>query len=133
MTVASEFPAAKLGMILILLAGLGACGGSGSGEASVPSSGGDVWEIDQGNRAMAAGAVLAYVNGLHVLVLDDGEVSAGMTPVKTAPKPDGGLNLKLESGVEATLTPAAADRLELRFASGESVSMRKKQTAGGTK
>jgi len=44
--------------------------------ARAPTRAGDVWEIDHpDDRANAAGAALAYLNGLHVMVVDDNRIA----------------------------------------------------------
>jgi hypothetical protein len=95
----------------------------------VPASGGQVWEIDVAGRADSPAAVLAYVNGVHVIVVDGSNVYAGMTPLKTERRADGGSTIKLANGLEAQLLPAAEGRIELRFSTGESIAMRKKEVA----
>lgn len=121
-----EGSASSLLFLLVMIAvGMIDCGGSGSG---VPARSGDVWEIDSGaNRSAMPGAVLAYANGLHVIVLDGESAYAGMTPLKTEPGPNGGRVIKLANGLEAQLVPASAGTLELRFSSGEVVGMRKRK------
>jgi len=114
-------------LLVMIAAGISGCGGSGSG---VPARAGEVWEIDAGaNGSAMPGAVLAYINGLHVIVLDGESAYAGMTPLKTEPGSNGGRVIKLANGLEAQLVPVSAGALELRFSSGESIGMRKR--AGG--
>lgn len=112
-------------LLVMMAAGMSGCGGSGSG---VPARSGDVWEIDSSaNRSAMPGAVLAYANGLHVIVLDGESAYAGMTQLKTDTGPNGGRVIKLANGLEVQLVPASAGTLELRFSSGEVVGMRKRE------
>jgi hypothetical protein len=73
-------------------------------------------------------AVLAYVNGLHVIVVDGSDVFSGMTPLKATVQPDGSRTIPLHGGLQASLIPAGPDRMDLRFSSGESIAMTKAQT-----
>jgi len=117
--------------IVILAAGIGGCGKSGSGSEAVkaPGRSGDVWEIDRAaDRAAMPGAVLAYTNGLHVVVLDGKEVFAGMTRFEAESRLDGARAIKLAGGLEALLVPAGEEKLDLRFSSGESIALLKKKT-----
>jgi hypothetical protein len=111
-----------------MAAGCGRFGGSVSEAVSAPASSGEVWEIDRdAERQAMPGAVLAYVNGLHVVVLDGKEAYAGMTRLVAESRADGARAFKLPSGLEAVLSPSGPDQLQLRFSSGESVAMRKKK------
>ncbi len=105
------------------------CGGGGGGDGNVaraPAKAGDVWEIDRADdRAGAPAALLAYVNGLHLMVLDGDDAFAGMTRMTAQVKPGGGRMLRLSTVMEAELAPTA-EGLELRFSSGEVVPMRRK-------
>lgn len=121
-------------MALVLLAcSLAACGSSEAGAAGderesarAPSSAGDVWEIDRpADRAGAQAAVLAYVHGLHVLVLDGNTVFSGTTRLKGERDAEGATVFTLAGGLTASLVPAA-DGMELRFSTGERVPMRKR-------
>jgi hypothetical protein len=117
-------------LLTVFAAGAGGCGKSGSGPEAVkaPARSGDVWEIDRAaGRAAMPGAVLAYANGLHVMVLDGKEVFAGMTRFDAEPRPDGARAIKLAGGLEALLVPAGEEKIDLRFSSGESISLLKKK------
>ena len=117
-------------LLVIFAAGIGGCGKSGSSSEAVkaPARSGDVWEIDRAaGRAAMPGAVLAYANGLHVVVLDGKEVFAGMTRFDAESRPDGARAIKLAGGLEALLVPAGDERIDLRFSSGESIPLLKKR------
>ena len=116
-------------LLVIFAAGIGGCGRSGSGLEAVkaPPRSGDVWEIDRAaGRAAMPGAVLAYANGLHVMVLDGKEVFAGMTRFDAESRPDGAHAIKLPGGLEALLVPAGEEKMDLRFSSGESIPLLKR-------
>jgi hypothetical protein len=111
-------------------AAIGGCGKSGAGPeaAKAPAHAGDVWEIDRGaGRAAMPAAVLAYANGLHVMVLDGKDVFAGMTRFEAESRPDGARAIKLAGGLEALLVPAGEEKIDLRFSSGESIPLLKKK------
>lgn len=114
-------------VLLVLLSNWG-CGKKGSQEAaSVPTRSGEVWEVDSSaGRAAMPGATLAYVNGLHVMVIDGDEVYAGMTRLKAQRRSGGARALKLSNGLEAEIVPAGEQRAELRFSSGEAVALRRR-------
>lgn len=108
---------------ILLFASMFAAGCGKSG----PSRSGEVWEIDPtGGRATAPAAVLAYVNGLHLVVLDGDRAFSGVTELKFESAPGGGRTVALANGLKATLVPAGADRMDLRFSSGESIPLQKK-------
>lgn len=114
--------------LILLSAAFVGCGGESSpGAARAPARAGDVWEIDpsQNDRAHAAGAALAYVHGMHVMVVDGRRAWAGMTPLAGEPGPEGATTFHLAGGVTASLQPAG-DQLELRFGTGETVLLRKR-------
>ena len=117
-------------LIVVVAAGIGGCGKSGSGPEAVkaPARSGDVWEIDRAaGKAAMPGAVLAYANGLHVMVLDGKEVFAGMTRFEAESRPNGARAIKLAGGLEALLVPAGDEKIDLRFSSGESIPLLKKK------
>ncbi len=115
----------------LLLAALAACGG-GSGQPGneavrAPTRAGDVWTIDHPeDRRHAAGAVLAFVHGLHVMVVDGDRAWAGMTALKAESGPNGARTFRLASGLTADLIEAG-DGLELKFSTGETVPLRKRE------
>jgi hypothetical protein len=78
-----------------------------------------------GDRATAPAALLAYVNGLHVMVLDDDEAFAGMTPLRAERGADGMRTFHLANGLDAQLVEQG-DALQLRFTGGEAVTMRRR-------
>jgi hypothetical protein len=93
-----------------------------------PAKAGEVWELDGSvGREGSPAAMLAYVNGLHVLVLDGNEIYAGMTRLRAEKGPGEGRTLTLSDGLTAELAPAG-DAMELRFSTGESISMRRRET-----
>lgn len=118
---ARRHPTALLAVILIGLA-VAACGRPSAGRA--PTRGGEVWELDRAaGRPAMPGAVLAYVNGLHLIVVDGNDVYAGMTPLKAETRDGGARALHLANGLDAVLTPAGDGRMRLSFSSGESVDL----------
>jgi hypothetical protein len=112
------------------LAGCGKHGDAGTEVARAPSRSGDVWETDKASdRKEAPATVLAFVNGLHTVVLDGADVYAGNTRLSTTEDTAGGRVIALSNGLAASLVPAG-DGLELRFTSGEHVPMRKQTRKG---
>lgn len=120
--------------MLLLVLSLGACGGNDEGAArasSVPRSAGDVWVLDStASRAAAPAAMLAYANGLHVLVLDGDEVYSGMTRLQTTQVGGDTLELRLPGELQARLAPNG-DSMELTFSTGERIGMHKRQKEEG--
>jgi hypothetical protein len=109
---------------------LGGCrdaGGDTVPEATrAPARAGDVWAVDStADRATAPAALLAYVNGLHVMVLDDDEAFAGMTQLRADRDADGMRTFHLANGLDAQLVEQG-DALQLRFTSGETITMRRR-------
>ncbi len=119
-------------VVAILLAGCGGGdGASGSEAARAPSRAGAVWEVDSAtSRAAAPAVLLAYVNGLHVVVVDGGDIYTGMTRRKAASTPDGGWELQLGNGLTAELRPDG-DAMQLAFSSGEKIGMHKRADKEG--
>jgi hypothetical protein len=108
---------------------LAACGGGGDApEAAVraPARSGELWELAQeDDRRSAPAALLAFVSGTHVMVLDGSQAFTGMTQVK-AERGDGGVRtLALGDGIDAEVVPMG-EGLELRFASGERIPLKKR-------
>ena len=115
----------SLTSVLLLLAG---CGGGGDGGASSapPTSAGDVYEVvASADRRTSPGAVLAFVTGAHVLVLDGDAAWLGQTRVTVTRGANDARTLALPGGLTADLTPAG-DAWELTFSSGERIAMRKR-------
>lgn len=112
--------------ILWLLA-LAACGEGASGtQAAVPASGGDVWELDSvATRSAAPAALLAFLSGTHVMVVDGDETYTGMQVTRGGKAPDGGQPLALGGGIDATLAPSG-QTMRVKFASGETVPLRRR-------
>lgn len=116
-------------LLAVVLAGCGKHGDAGTEVARAPSHSGDVWEADQlDDRQSAPATVIAFVNGLHVVVLDGSDVYAGTTRLSTR-SDSGGRALSLSNGLGARITPAG-DAMELRFTSGERMTMRKQKRGG---
>lgn len=118
------------GLFILTLIGVSACdrGADSAGEvARAPTRAGEVWELDGSvGREGSPAAMLAYVNGLHVLVLDGNEAFAGMTRLRAEAGPSGAKTFKLADGLTAELAPAG-DAMELRFSTGESIPMRRRE------
>lgn len=103
---------------------LTACGGGGSsatGAAPPPASSGEVWEVKSPeDRTAVPGAIVAFVNGVHVMVVDGSQIYAGMTELTTKNGAGGSRTLSFPSGLSADLVPSEGGA-ELRFSSGERV------------
>lgn len=120
-------------MILSILV-LPACGGADGGSdaarnavARTPSSAGELWETDQaGERAAAPASLVAFVHGLHVVVVDGDDLYAGATRRRLERGPDGGRTLTLPDSLQVRLESAGDDALELRFSTGERIPMRRR-------
>ena len=111
----------------VVFAGCGGGGEPGSATAP-PARAGQVWEVQpSGDRADIPGAIVAFVNGVHVMVVDDDRVYAGMTTLETKGGSDGAKTITFASGLTADLVPSAQGG-EMRFSSGERVSMRARQS-----
>ncbi|MEO8623452.1 MAG: hypothetical protein ABI625_20415 [bacterium] len=99
--------------ILILALGLVACGGAdGSNEhaAAVPTRSGDVWELDTpDDRTTAPAAMAAFVNGVHVVIVDGNDVYAGT---------------EKRNAKQLGLSPDG-DRMTARLTTGETVRLRR--------
>lgn len=118
-----------------LIIGIALCtgckGGSPESAATVPSRSGDVWEIDgSAGRSASPAAMLAFVNGMHVLIIDGDDVFAGTQQLRSNRAPDGVRTLQLADGASADLVPSG-EMLELRFASGERIPLRKQAVHAG--
>ena len=109
---------------LIVVAALaGACGGADKSTpgavAAPPSSRGDIWEIQApSERATVSGSIVAFVNGVHVMVVDGDRVFAGMTELAAKAGANGGQTITFPSGLSADLVPSGQGA-ELRFSSGD--------------
>jgi hypothetical protein len=107
------------------VAGCGGGADSGPATARAPSSAGDVWEVDPAaDRSALPGALLAYVNGLHVVVLDGDKAYAGMTRLEAERGANGGRAFSLANGLTAEVVNEG-EATRLRFSSGEAVPLRK--------
>ncbi len=119
-------------VILVLgAAGCGKHGDSTAEAARAPSHSGDVWETDKAqDRKAAPATVLAFVNGLHTVVVDGDDIYAGTTRLTTTKDSAGdGRVVALSNGLGARLVPAG-DAMELRFSSGERLHMRRPSRRG---
>ena len=114
---------------LVVAAMLVGCGGGGSSSTSAaraPSHAGQVWELDHANdRATGPAALLAFVNGLDVMVVDGNDIYTGTTLRHAQPGASGLRAVPLPNGLGAQLV-ASGDALELHFSSGEHVPLRKR-------
>jgi hypothetical protein len=110
-------------------ASLAGCGGGGEPGSAVtpPARSGQVWEV-QGSedRTAVPGSIVAFVNGVHVMVVDGDRIFAGMTELTTKSGSGGARTITFPSGLSADLVPAAQGG-ELRFSSGERVAVRARQ------
>jgi len=118
----------RLLLIALPMLCLTACGGGGGGEggssaAAPPSRSGEVWAVQNpDDRAATAGSIVAFVNGIHVMVVDGDQIYAGMTELTTKDGADGGRTIAFASGLSADLVPSAQGA-ELRFSTGERVAV----------
>ena len=127
--------------VLFLFAlALPGCSGSGTGDlaggeaARAPERAGELWETDQaGDRAAAAASLVAFVHGMHVIVLDGDDLYAGATRRRLERGADGARSLDLPDSLQVQLAPLGDDVLELRFSTGERSPMRRRaaDVAGG--
>ena len=110
----------------VVLAGCG--GGAEPGStAPPPARAGDVWEVQPSeDRAYIPGSIVAFVNGVHVMVVDGDRVYAGMTPLATKSGANGATTITFSSGLTAEMVPSA-EGAEMRFSSGERVPVRTRQ------
>jgi hypothetical protein len=102
-----------------------ACGGGGEpgAAAAPPARSGEVWEVrDAGDRASVPGSIVAFVNGVHVMVVDGSRVYAGMTELTARDGEGGARTIAFPSGLSADLVPSA-DGGELRFSTGERIAI----------
>lgn len=110
-----------------------ACGSRAGSEtaSTVPAHAGDVWELDSvAERSKAGADLLAFVSGAHVLLIDGDDTYAGTQLTRGGKAPDGGQPLTLGGGIRATVAPSGA-AMQLRFATGETLPLRKRVDAGG--
>jgi hypothetical protein len=110
----------------LVVAGCG--GGAEPGStAPPPSRAGQVWEVQPSEeRAYIPGSIVAFVNGVHVMVVDDDRVYAGMTPLAISNGSNGGKTITFSSGLTAEMV-TSAQGAEMRFSSGERVPLRTRQ------
>ena len=99
--------------------------GRGGEATAIPSRSGEVWELDNlHDRDAARAGVLAFVNGLHVSVLDGDRLYAGMIRLNGEKGANGERTFPLANGLSATLT-SAGDAMELTFSTGERTALRR--------
>jgi hypothetical protein len=108
-----------------------ACGGADKGTpgavAAPPSRSGDIWEIQApAERTTVPGSIVAFVNGVHVMVVDGDQIFAGMTTLATKSGPSGGRTITFPSGLTADMV-SSGQGAELRFSSGERVTVHERQ------
>jgi hypothetical protein len=98
------------------------CGGSSEPGAATapPSRSGQVWEIQGDDRAYNAGSIVAFVNGVHVMVVDGDRIYAGMTELTTKSGTGGAKTITFASGLSAEMVPSGQGA-EMRFSTGERV------------
>lgn len=124
------------GAALLAAASLPGCRGSGDASqsvASVPSRSGDVWEADStASRAAAPATLLAFVNGVHVVLLDGADAYAGTQALESSAGEGTTRTLHVADGLTAQLVPVG-DALDMRFSSGEHVLLRKRGAANGSR
>ena len=128
-----RIPASHVLSVFFVLgtASFAACGGGEPGSSGAvsapPARSGDVWEVQApDDRATVAGSIVAFVNGVHVMVVDGDRIYAGMTELTTKSGPNGAHTITFPSGLSADMVPAGQG-VELRFSSGERVSVRERQ------
>lgn len=108
---------------------LSACGPSDEEPltARAPARSGEVWAIDAAaGRAAAPAALLAYVHGLHVIVLDGNRAYAGMTRLDAQRGPEGERVFELTGGLTASVTNGD-EGVELRFSTGERIALARRE------
>jgi hypothetical protein len=71
--------------------------------------------------------MLAYLHGLHRVVIDGDNTFAGMTRLRASRDTAGNRLLTLGGGLTATLVPEG-DLLQLTFSTGETVALRQEET-----
>ena len=97
-----------------------------SGAVAPSARAGDVWEVDSAsNRATVEPALRAYVNGLHVMVVDDNDSYAGMTHLAGTPNGAGARTYTLGGGTSVRLA-RSGDTLALTFPDGAAVPLRRR-------
>ena len=93
---------------------------------SEPRRAGEVWEVDSAaSQSSGAAALLAFVSGTQVLLVDGATTYAGMRVTDGGQAPDGGQPLVLSDGIRATLAPRDGG-MQLRFSSGEVLALRRR-------
>lgn len=119
---------AVMASTLALAVGCGSTDGGEPGSATAPPArSGQVWEV-QGSedRAHIPGSIVAFVNGVHVMVVDGDRVFAGMTQLAATDGSGGARTITFSSGLTAEMVPSAQGA-EMRFSTGERVPVRVRQ------
>lgn len=115
-----------------LLLALSACSNGGAGDAAVsevPKTSGDVWLVGPASdRATAPAALLAFVYGLHVAVIDGNDAYTGMTRRTVGKATGGAQTIPVSGGQSVSLLPEG-DRYTLRFPGGETIGFHKREQA----
>ena len=115
----------RLTAAALLVVGCGGGTGAGGAAARAPARAGDVWEIDgEADRAATPAALLAFVNGLHVVVVDGNTAYAGMTRLEARAEKGGEPVFALPNGLRAELARSGPGA-ELRFSTGEVIALRR--------
>jgi hypothetical protein len=118
------------GLMASLALCLGACGGgteAGGAVTAPPTRSGEVWAVQSpDDRTAVAGSIVAFVNGVHVMVVDGEQIYAGMTELTTKEAAGGGRTIAFPSGLSADLVPSGQGA-ELRFSTGEKVAVGSRQ------
>jgi hypothetical protein len=117
--------------ILVVSTASAGCGGAETGApgavAAPPPRSGDIWEIQApADRTAVPGSIVAFVNGIHVMVVDGNQIYAGMTTLATKSGADGGRTITFPSGLTADMV-SSGKGAELRFSSGERVMVHERQ------
>ena len=115
-----------IALIAPLTLWLAACGEGGEESGAVtapPARSGEVWTVQSpDDRSAVAGSIVAFVNGVHVMVVDGQQIYAGMTELTTKDGAGGGRTIAFPSGLSADLVPTGQGA-ELRFSTGEKVAV----------
>jgi len=125
------FTTLVLRSILVISVVSAACGGADKGTpgavAAPPPRSGDIWEIQApADRTAVPGSIVAFVNGVHVMVVDGDQIYAGMTTLATKNGTNGGRTITFPSGLTADMV-SSGQGAELRFSSGERVLVHERQ------
>jgi hypothetical protein len=127
---ASRYVRIAIAASVLGIVGCGRTENATTGAVASPPSRGKVWEIlNSEERATVAGAIVAFVNGMHVMVVDGERVFAGMTELKATSGPGGATTITLPSGLTAIMLPTG-NGIELQFSTGERAMLRERPEPG---